>query len=607
MQPNPIRLLPLSLLAMFLAAPAPTLVAAPMVREAPIRAMAAGQPASPRTLVAATAAGRDQHGARGSVPPQSPLTAAAPALAGPGGPLACTVFVDKTVRPASIVLGDEVEITLAIEARCPGGTGGGPADIVLALDRSASMGDNGHWQPAVEAAAAFLDLIDFSSHQVALVSFSGGIPFLQPDSTVHQTLSADGAEVVRALRSIPAPPTYTGPTNLTAATRAAQDELRSARHRPQARPVLVLLTDGEHNAVGARSPLDEAADAKQAGTQILTVGLGTTAAAADQLRQIASAPELFFESPSNAELKDVYTAIAGQIAGGTLTELEVVDLLTPDVAYIADSAVPLPSLVQADELRWTISALPPSGWAARYRVRPLRAGTYATNKLAYVDYLDGDGSVGSVMFPQPVVTVRLPGENGIFLPLVMRGFCPPQRPFDVALVMDTSSSMSGEKLASTRVAASEFLDLLPMPPSRAAVVAFSANAQVIQPLTTDRARAAAALDNLPRDEGTRIDLALNVARQALTGADASPNHAKVIVLLTDGMQSGAPPQEAINAAAAARRAGITVFTIGVGPDADQDFLVRLAGDPDRHYPAADESSLLKIYRAIAGTLPCTVP
>ncbi len=567
MLPNPSRLSPLSFLAALVAALALALAPAPSpVGHAVTDAAAASRPTA-----------------------------------------ACTVFVDKVVRPTSIVLGDEVEITLAIDSNCPGGAGGGPADIVLALDRSASMGDNGHWQPAVDAAAAFLDLIDFSVHQVGIVTFSGGLPILQPDATVHQTLSADSAQVAATLRSIPAPPTYTGPTNLTAAIRSAQGELTSTRHRPQSRPVLVLLTDGEHNALGARSPVDESADAKLAGTQILTIGLGTTAVAADQLRQIASAPELFFESPTNAQLKDVYTAIAGQIAGGTLAELEIVDLLTPDVAYVPDSALPTPSEVRAEELRWTVATLAPNGWAARYRVRPLRAGTYATNKLAYVDYLDADGSVGSALFPQPVVTVRLPGENGIFLPLAMRGYCPPQRPFDVALVIDTSSSMAGEKLASTRVAASEFLDLLPMPPSRAAVVAFNADAQVVQALTTDRARAAAALDNLPRAEGTRIDLALNEARQALTGADADPTHAKVIVLLTDGMQVGAPQQEAINAAAAARRADITVFTIGVGPDADQDFLVRLAGDPDRHYPAADESSLLKIYRAIAGALPCTVP
>lgn len=536
---------------------------------------------------------------------------AAPASSHPvrATPLAvCQVAVDKTARPTSVVLGDEVEIALSIRAACPaGGTNGGPADIVLAIDRSASMGDNGHWRPAVEAAAGFVELIDFSVHQVGLVTFSGGIPLLQPEGEVNQSLSTDKTQVAAALRAIPAPQTYTGATNLTAAVRYAQDELSSARHRPSARPVLVLLTDGEHNASGARSPIAEAADAKAAGTQIVTIGLGTTAAAADQLRQIASAPSLFFESPTNAQLKDVYAAVAGAITGGGgIVDLEITDILTPDVEYVAGSAVPAPSSVLSGELKWTTPALPPGGWMARYRVKPLHAGTFATNKLAYVDFLDADGTVASATFPQPVIKVRLPGENGIFLPILMRDHCPPQRPFDVALVVDTSTSMDGAKLDQTRLAARDFLDILTMPPSRASIVAFHATATVVSPLTTDRTRANLALDNLPRGEGTRIDKALDAARGALTGPDADASHAKVIVLLTDGRQVGEPEQTAINAAAAARRAGITVFTIGIGPDAAEDFLVRVAGDPGRHYRAADETGLLKIYRAIAGTLPCTI-
>ena len=529
----------------------------------------------------------------------------APAPAAPTG--SCTVYVDKVARPTSLLLGDQVEIALTVEARCPAGSGGaGPADIVLALDRSASMGDNGLWAPAVDAAAAFAGLIDFGVHKVGLVSFSGGFPLINPDAEVHQGLVADKDQVLGALRAIPAPPTYTGPTNITAAIRTSQGELGSSRHRADSRRVLVLLTDGEHNAPG-RSPVAEAADAKAAGTEIVTIGLGTTAAAADQLRQIASKPELFYESPTAQQLKVVYTAVAGVVTGGgSLTDLAITDLLTTDVAYVPGSASPAPALLSPGQLQWTVPSLPPNGWAARFRVTPLRTGTYATNKLAYLDYVDGDGTVGSVQFPQPLIKVRAPGENGIFLPILLRDHCPPQRPFDVALIMDVSSSMSGAKLTQARVAAREFLDILNMPPSRAAIVAFHGEASVVQALTTERAVAAVGLDRLPRGEGSRIDLALDTARAALTDADADPGHAKVIILLTDGLQTGAPEQNAFNAAAAARRAGITVFTIGVGAEATGDFLVRVAGDPDRHYPAPDENSLLAIYRAIAGALPCRV-
>jgi Mg-chelatase subunit ChlD len=538
-----------------------------------------------------------------SAPLPSTLARPAPQPAG-----SCQVTVDKTARPTSVLLGDEVEIALSIQARCPSGsTGGGPADIVLAIDRSSSMSESGHWLPAIDAARGFVDLIDFSAHQVGLVTFGFGPHILAPDTAVDQPLSADKDAVARSLAAIPPPPVSNWSTNFTGAISTAQGELTSARHRPAARSVLVLLTDGAHNDIFARSPVQQAAEAKAAGTQIITIGLGTTPAAADQLRQIASAPELFFESPTDAQLAEVYTAIAGVISsGGSLTDLEITDLLTPDVAYVDGSAVPAPSSVQPGELRWRVATLPPNGWAARYRVKTLRSGTYATNKLAYVDYVDADGSIGSATFPQPLIKVRLPGENGIFLPILFRDHCPPQRPFDVALVVDTSSSMDGDKLAQTRVAAREFLDLLTMPPSRSAVVAFHSEAQVVTPLTTDRTRAALALDTLPRGEGTRIDLALHAARETLTGPDADPSHAKVYVLLTDGRQDEGREQDAVSAAAAARRAGLTGFIIGVGPDAEATFLTGLAGDPDRYFAVSDATGLLRIYQAIAGTIPCTV-
>jgi Mg-chelatase subunit ChlD len=518
----------------------------------------------------------------------------------------CDVFVDKTARPTSVLQNDEVEITLTVEGHCPAGTGGHVADIVLAIDRSASMGDSGSFAPAIQAAGEFLKLIDFKNQQVALVTFATE-NFTSPEAMVNQPLTSDGAAVSASLAAIPPPLPVTIWTNLTAAIHTAQEELTSERHRPGAEPVLVMLTDGGHNALLARSPLAEAQDAKTAGTQIITIGLGTDAAAANTLRQIASAPELYYEAPTVTQLADVYRAIAGQITtGGGLTNLEISDLLTSDVAYVDGSAVPAPTSVGAGQLKWSVAALAANGWAARYRVKALTVGTYPTNKLAYVDYDDADGSVASATFPQPVITVRAPGANGLFLPILLRDYCPPQRPFDVALVIDTSSSMAGEKLASTRVAAGEFLDLLTMPPSRAAVVAFNADATVVQALTTDRGAAASALDKLPRGDGTRIDKALDAARLELTGPNHDPKHASVIVLLTDGQQTGADPQLARNAAAAARRAGITVYTIGIGPDAAESLLIEIAGDPARYYHAPGTAELLQIYRDIAGGLPCNI-
>jgi uncharacterized protein YegL len=280
-----------------------------------------------------------------------------------------------------------------------------------------------------------------------------------------------------------------------------------------------------------------------------------------------------------------------------------VDLLPPEVAYVSGSAQPAPELVTSNQLQWTIDELPEGGWSARYRLTPLVTGTYATNKIAYADYMDADGAVATETFPMPMITVGEPGGISIFLPAVQRRFCRPGKPFDVVLVLDTSSSMWGDKLNQTREAARDFLRLLAMPPSRAAVVAFNERPTVVQELTAQRSLAQLALDRLPKDEGSRIDLAVREAARVLASAGDSA-HVPVIILLTDGRQVGGTTQDALDAAADARRAGVAIFTIGFGPDIDPILLARMAGDPARFYNAPEGADLVRIYRDIAGALPC---
>jgi Mg-chelatase subunit ChlD len=535
--------------------------------------------------------------------PAPRATHAGQPVAPPGA--VCDLFTDKTTHPAEVFLGQEVEITLSLDGRCPEGGSDGKADILLALDASASQHDNGTWEPTVRAAATFLDLMDFGRVQVGLLTFSGGLPLLEPETVLVQPLSADGAAVKAALAGLPEARAWTGPTNLTAAVQASQRELTSPRHRADAQPVLVLLSDGEHNALTATSPEAAAAAAKSAGTVLITIGLATNATAADTLRAMASRPELYFPAPTAADLQGVVNEVAGEIGGGgEITELEIIDLLPPEVEYVAGSAWPEPSRVQPGSLAWSQAALAQTGWTARYRVRPLVEGTYSPNKLAYVDYRDGDGSAATRTFPLPMITVTRRPELRTYLPLLYRGYCRAGRPFDVVLALDTSSSMRGEKLTRTRAAAREFLQFLEMPPSTAAVMAFNEGATVVQDLSASRAEVQAALDRLPTGEGTRIDLALREATRVLTRPGRDAGHAPVIVLITDGQQRGAPEQEALNAAAGARRAGVTIYTIGIGPDAAQDLLIPIAGDPARYFPAPATSDLRRIYREIAGALPC---
>jgi len=531
------------------------------------------------------------------------------ALTGPGPApqQACQVEADKVAKPSVVTLGEQVEITLTLDGRCPGEPGTGRADIVLAIDRSASQVDNGTWLPTIAAANAFAELIDYERHQVALVTFSGDV--FSSRAVLRQQLTGDGAAIEAALAAIPEPPPFTLSTNLTDAVNVSQAELESDRARDDAQPVIVLLSDGDHNDLFAGDPIAAAQEAKDAGTLIITIGLGVDDQATSTLRQMASREALHFPSPTADDLQAVYAEVAGTVEGtGRITLAEIIDMLPPEVAYVPGSASPQPDVVTASQLRWSLPELPVSGWTATYRVTPLIVGTYATNKVAYADYLDADASVASATFPQPVITVREPGQftSSVFVPAVYKRYCRPGKPFDVALVLDTSSSMWGDPLEQTRLAARSFLRLLAMPPSRVAVIGFNERPSVVAGLTADRAFAEAALDQLPLDEGSRIDLAVREAARVLESGTGE-GHVPVIILLTDGKQVGGTNQDVLDAGDDARRAGVVIYTIGIGGDVDPILLTQLAGSPSRFYLAPNTDDLVRIYTEIAGTLPCDFP
>lgn len=514
----------------------------------------------------------------------------------------CGVLVDKRAYPTQVEVGQSVEVTLGIQASCPGGGGGGggPADVVLVLDRSSSQRDNGTWQPSLDAAALFLDLLDYSSSQVAIVAFEAQAELIQP-------LTADAAILKTALGAIPDPPALGLWTSITAGIEEGQAELTGSRHRLGAKAVMVLLSDGDHNAPLGGTPLAAATRAKQAGSTLITIGLAPNSRGTNTLKAIASKPEYYFPAPTAADLAVAWRDAAGAVSAppGKLTELVVTDILPPELRFVDGSARPPVSSFNGDTLTWTIAELPSGGrWEARYRLLPLVPGRYVTNKLAYVDYKDADGSIGSRFFPEPYITVRKAGEKiRVFLPLLQRQYCKPGDPFDVVLALDSSTSMDAAKYGAMLGAAREFLGYLDLPPSQAGLVAFYRDSHRVRELTADRASLLAGLEGLPRGEGTRIDRALETAVALLGSGARQPAHKAVIVLITDGKQEETGEQPVLNAAAGARRAA-ELYVIGLGEDVDPRFLTRVAGSPARFFQAPRSEDLVRIYSQIAGALPC---
>jgi Ca-activated chloride channel family protein len=195
----------------------------------------------------------------------------------------------------------------------------------------------------------------------------------------------------------------------------------------------------------------------------------------------------------------------------------------------------------------------------------------------------------------------------LYLPFAYRWHCKPApRPVDVALIMDMSSSMTGEKLDAARRAAGVFLGFLDLRPGpdRGCLVSFDNAARLVVGLTVDRNALAAGLAGLANTPGTRIDLGMDQALQELLGAQARADADRAIVILTDGLPMPGTEAGALAQGERARAAGVETWAIGLGADVDPAFLALLAGTADHVLVAPAPSDLEAVYRQVASGIIC---
>ncbi len=183
--------------------------------------------------------------------------------------------------------------------------------------------------------------------------------------------------------------------------------------------------------------------------------------------------------------------------------------------------------------------------------------------------------------------------------------CSPEtRNSDVVLVVDRSGSMNDDgKLADAQAAVSSFLDTLNAPPEQAALVSFAVTATLDAPLTTDVELVRTAVMSLTAEDSTYMDHGLAEARLELASSRHVPTHTKIIILLSDGQQTG-DTAPVLAEAAAAKAEGALIFSIGLGPDADADLLQQVASDPAYYFYAPSGDDLEDVYLEISTVLAC---
>jgi Mg-chelatase subunit ChlD len=173
-------------------------------------------------------------------------------------------------------------------------------------------------------------------------------------------------------------------------------------------------------------------------------------------------------------------------------------------------------------------------------------------------------------------------------------------PLDVVLLMDVSGSMSGEPIAQAKEAAKGLVREL-APDDRVAVMSFADAVKLVQDYTTDRARAAAAIDGLAAEGNTAL---YDATGAAAVKAGTSQSSRRAIILLSDGAQDGVELKTTRDEAiAAAVGAGVPFFAIGEGNDIDRAYLTQLGtASKGRYLEAPKVSDLGGLFASIGELL-----
>ena len=161
----------------------------------------------------------------------------------------------------------------------------------------------------------------------------------------------------------------------------------------------------------------------------------------------------------------------------------------------------------------------------------------------------------------------------------------------LALVIDKSGSMAGDKLELTKQAARATAEVLP-PSDQIAVIVFDSQSKPVVELqrAANRQRIANDIGRIQASGGTNILAGLREAVDELLPARARKKH---VILLSDGQS---PYDEIPDLVDAATAAHITISAIGVGDGADQTMLKTIAErGGGRFYQTRDPASIPRIF------------
>jgi uncharacterized protein YegL len=247
------------------------------------------------------------------------------------------------------------------------------------------------------AASKFIDIIDEESdgnldgiigngNRVGIVSFA-------TSATIDAPLSTSASLLKSKINSLIA----NGNTNHEAAFHAAQSQLNSSSIKKN----MIMFTDGETTAGG--NPNDDATNAKNAGTEIYSIGLGSVNVA--QLNNWATDPDSshVFITPTPDQLENIFKGLGAAIVTPAATNITILSKVNSNFTVSNVNASKGTSSLSGNDVGWTIPSLGSETTSLSYTIthNGVSDGDFPVNDL--VTYTDSEGQ--TVNFGSPIVHV----------------------------------------------------------------------------------------------------------------------------------------------------------------------------------------------------------
>ena len=169
-------------------------------------------------------------------------------------------------------------------------------------------------------------------------------------------------------------------------------------------------------------------------------------------------------------------------------------------------------------------------------------------------------------------------------------------PMAIALVIDCSGSMYGDKISNAKKAAIRFLDDIDES-FQVGLVSFQTQAKLEMTLTEDFSELSRTINNLDAGGGNNDEGAIAIARDQVL---VNSQNIKVLVLLADGRP--ADSRAMLREADRAKQQDIQLIAIGVGNDVDSDLLKQVASTPEDYYFVEESVKLESTFTTLASRL-----